>query len=482
MVANRCRRANVNGRARAVLLLLCFWLLPLTVEAAPLRLSGEPVPWGDLHFVDQDTLLVPYARIRTPTTEELAAERARREAWLARPTGEIVDELVKREPGEPEGLYRFRRWMARAYVEFVKANPGRALEAGVRHATETGVRIVDVTPEGLILRGRLPVWQGFARVQDQVSSLGGLGAGAIQRTTDMVNLQVGVVAGERWIALWSWPERGSRDGPRGPSAVLVDRGSLQPVGPAGELRPVIWTGPDRLLALVPRGDRRVAALVDVEPGSDGVDTRVVREFPEPVFGSGSGPTFPVLLPAPGGGAARFLLFGHRLDATWLDLETGRFGQVRSEVTPWNPWMAALSGIRLAGGRAFFTGLSNRWQVVAVRDAGGRIVVDGLHELPAAEGFWGGPVAAVGDALLLLRDPGIWRAQGRGVRSGGSSGTAELWRFDPATGGLRPLDLPPLPFRVTEGHGALVAVAPGESWLAARVSDDTVELRPLPDLR
>jgi hypothetical protein len=481
MVGNRCRHANVDSRAWAVLLFLALWHLPAAVAAAPLRLSGEPVPRGDLHFVDEDTLLVPYARIRTPKTEELAAERARREGWLARPTDVIVDELVKREPGEPEGLYRFRRWMARAYVEFVKANAGHALEAGVRYATETGVRIVDVTPGGLTVRGRVPVWQGLAEVQTQISGLGGLGAGAIERTTEMVNLQVGVAAGERWIALWSWPERGSRDGPRGPSAVLDDRGSLQPVGPAGELRPVIWTGPDRLLALVPQGNRWVAALVDVEPGSDGVDTRVVREFPEPVFGAGFGPVFPVLLPPPEG-EARFVLFGHRLDAAWLDLGTGRSGRIRSDATPWNPWMAALSGIRLVGGRAFFTGLSNRWQVVAVRDVGGRIVVDGLHGLPAVGGFWGGPIAAVGDALLLLGDPGIWREQGPGVRSGGSSGTAELWRFDPGTGELQPLELPRIPFRVTEGNGALVAVAPGRSWRAARVSGDTVEVRRLPDRR
>lgn len=450
--------------------------------AGPLRVAGEPVPWGDLHFVDTDTLLVPYATIRTPGPDELAAERARREAWLARPTEEIVDELVKPQPGEPEGLHRFRRWIARAYIDAVKTDPQRALEAGVRYVTETGVRVVDLSAGGLAERARIPVWRGLVRVQDRVSSLGGLGAGASEHVTPMVNLQVGVVAGSRYLVLWSWPGKGSPERERsGPLTVLVERDGLTVIGPLGAVRPVVWVDGERLFALVSDGDRWVPALLAIERRAGGLGTRVLRIFDRPSFGDVWGPAFPVLLPAAAQAEARLLVYRDRLRLGWLDLVTGESGRLERTRTASPLTLPAGAGVVELSGRAWLVALAGRWQLLAVRDGGGRPVLDRARELPS-DGFWCGPLAATAEALLLCRDPGIRRALGRGVEAAGGSGLVELWFLRPVSGRLRRLDLPPVPFDVPrEGRGAVVAVSPDGRWLAARASEREVRIRPLATL-
>lgn len=100
-----------------------------------------------------------------------------------RPTEEIVDEFVRRQPGEPENVYQFRRWIAQTYVKHVKANPEAFLAAGQEYVAEMGLRVLRLTAGGIHELRHVPVWGGLVPVQSMVSSFGGLGPYAIQRTT-----------------------------------------------------------------------------------------------------------------------------------------------------------------------------------------------------------------------------------------------------------------------------------------------------------
>lgn len=446
------------------------------------RIRGIPVPWGDLYFLDSERLLVPYAEIHKPTPEELVQERARRAEWLKRPTSEIVDELVHKTPGEPENVYRFRRWLAEGYVESIKANPEAVLEAETEDVRETGLRVLRVTGRGADEQQRIPVWNGRASVQDVISSQGGLGPQAISWTTPMVNLHVGVAAGERYVAAWSWPGVSGRPEDSGVplAALILDRATLRVVAPLEEMRPVIWVGPDRLLVLRQIEGSWHPSLLEVSTTSGAVELRMVRTYPTPAFNRPASVfslTSPVLLPSPSGGHPRFLLFRRGGKAIWLDLETGRSEAMGREV-----FLSPYGAFRLLGPRAWTASLSGSWWAVGIRDAGGRVVVDRHYKLPYEPLVsWEGPVAAARHRLLWGKDPGIRRELGRGAASGGSSNRLEFFWFYPETRSLRPVPLPIIPAKPPDGNGFLVSISPDQRWLAARVSEREVRIWAVADL-
>lgn len=185
----------------------------------------------------------------------------------------------------------------------------------------------------------------------------------------MVNLHVGVVASERYVAAWSWPERGLREGAQvDPFAVLLDRATLRILGPLEGVRPVIWVGPDRFLGLRRSGNAWSYALFSVRTAPPGVELTTLRTFDEPKLSGVSRPSFPVLLPAPRGERPRVLVVRNGLHVVWFDLDSGEWKRVRDERQPWKPWLSAYSGIRLLGSRAWFVSLSDAWRVVGLRDA------------------------------------------------------------------------------------------------------------------
>lgn len=458
-----------------------FLLAGNSVGAVPhARIEDMPVPWGDLYFLDSEHLLVPYAEIRAPTPEELAQERARRQEWLKRPTEEIVDELVQKTPGEPENVYKFRRWLAERFVEYVKANPDMALKADQKYVHETGLRVFRPCSGGIEEIQRIPVWRGRASVQNTMTSLGGPGPQAISWTTPMANLQVGVVAGSRYVAAWSWPGLSSRPEDRGTplAAVLLDRASLRVLAPLEDMRPVIWVGPERLLVLHHFEGKWHPALLDVLTTPEGVAFQIARRYTGLTFAKPAPLTMdaPVLLPPPAGDQPRFLLFRHRLKAAWLDLEDDRFETLdEGTITPYGRF-------ELLGSRVWMVLLSNAWWAVGIRDSGERVIVDQRHKLPFESGrMWEGPVAAVRDGLLWGPDPGIQRELGRNARSGSSSNQLALYWFHPQTQTLRRLPLPTIPARPPVGNGHLVAVSPDNRWLAVRVSEEEVRIWSIVDL-
>lgn len=438
-----------------------------------------PVPWGDLYFLDAEHLLVPYAEIRRPTPRELAEERARRKQWLKRPTKEIVDELVQKTPGEPDNVYTFRRWMAERYVEYVKANPDAALKADQKYVRETGLRVFRMSG-GVEEMRRIPVWRGRAGVQNTTTSLGGLGPQAVSWTTPMVNLQVGVVAGSRYVAAWSWPGLSGRPEDRGMplAAVLLDRASLRILSPLKDMRPVIWVEPERLLVLHRQEGKWRPALLDIRTTPDGVAFHIVRRYAGPGFGrpaSISTLSTPVLLPPAAGDKPRFLLFRHGRKAAWLDLVGDRWETLGQGVN-----LTPYGGIYLLGPRAWLASVP--YWADAIRDAGGKVVIDRHEKLPYEPLVqWEGPVAVIRDGLVWGRDPGARRDLGHGARSSTSSNRLALYLFRPQRRTLSRLSLPIIPARPPVGNGHLVAVSPDGRWLAARVSVEEVRLRRLPSL-
>lgn len=154
--------------------------------------------WAELAFVGPNTLLVPQVELRTLSPEEVEKERERRRAWLKRPKEELVDELVQRQPDEPENVYRFRRWVAERYVEWVQANPDAALRIDPRRARAIRLVALEVKNTTLQPVSSIMLWEGDAPVQKQISRWGGM---TLEK--DLVNLRGGAVLGPRFVAAWA---------------------------------------------------------------------------------------------------------------------------------------------------------------------------------------------------------------------------------------------------------------------------------------
>ncbi|GBD30317.1 hypothetical protein HRbin32_01420 [bacterium HR32] len=382
--------------------------------------------------------------------EEVERERERRRAWLQRPTDEVLDELVQRTPGEPDNVYRFRRWLAERFLDWLRTNPDAALRADPRRARALWVEAVDVSEAGLRPAGRVTVWEGDVTVSKQVSAWGG-----VTRETDMTNLRAGALPGTQQVAAWAWAH------PHGPVAALLDREGKRFISSLGELRPLVWSSPDTLLALTAREGRAELVLLTVD-----AQGRITRRQ-----SLGPSPASATLASAERLPDSPWAVLVQPLRGVWaVDLAGGKVLPVHDREGELRPREA----VPVAwDGRVWVLSLTNRFWLAGLRSTDSGVQVSERVQLPhnPGEDLWLGPVAAGPDGLILAREVMLRRSVGRGATAGTSSGRVSLWWLGKGRSVPEPLNLE-VPYRFSERP---VAVSPDGRWLAARTSHQEVRL-------
>ncbi|GIX30630.1 MAG: hypothetical protein KatS3mg124_1102 [Porticoccaceae bacterium] len=230
------------GTAVVVIAALAIGGLASAQASEPCCAIAGPIAWGEVAFLAEDVLAVPTAEVVEADAAQRAEEAARRREWLSRPRKERLDELVERDPDEGEAMYRFRRWVAERYLEFLDRSP--APEGGTRRLTGLGVALFRLRDGGIEPMARIPLWRGDVPVHSQISHHGGLGGASW--TLEMVNAWAGAHPGPRWTVLWAWPDRGYGGEPLAALLRAVD-----PPEPEflGAFLPLDWQDADSLIAL-----------------------------------------------------------------------------------------------------------------------------------------------------------------------------------------------------------------------------------------
>jgi len=434
-------------------------------------------PWGDIVFLDDRTLIVPYAHTRELTPEELERERKKAYQFLNRPTEEIVDELVKPEQGEAHAINAFRRWLAERYIEYLKANPEAQRIEG-EYVEELGIRFFSISREGIREVKSIPLWQGLGRVQTNVYYIGGLGTGQ-RLELHRVNLHVGVRVGKDIISVWtSHPEQ-----PDNTTTVFLSKNTLEVLGYTSGFIPLEWIDRENVFALKHSPNNKwIAGIYKVLPTSDKLLIPVkvlnVGLSPRPSF-TGE------IVKIPANRTQSFLAVIHNGKISLLDTTTEAISPLYlQDFFKGKRYLkaSANSGLQTFNRRVWTVGLAGNWVVAGIGETTEGIKVDYVYELPKTgepPGHWGGPLATTSGYLILAFDPMLWREKEKGVYGGSSSHLVELWAFDPRTKYLSRIEgTGRIPYR--RGY-RVVATSPGGRLLAARTGDDEVkiwELNPL----
>lgn len=454
---------------------LGWWVVPVLFLLAGSSWAGapvgtlcctvrEPIPWGQLAFTPGGELLLPVAHVVTLSEEELRQERERRQKWLERPIEEQVDELVRREPGEDERIYRFRRWIAKRYLEGIRKDPEAALPEKVQRVREVELRVLRPTSSGLEAVARLSLWQGDVDVSTEVSHFGGQ-----TLTKRLINVWAGAVVGERWIAAWARVYAARQGWSYTDVALLLDGRDPKRWRPLGAVHPLLWTAPERLLVIVQREGHPTLAELELDAEGKVRQERLLDRAPSHRL---------TATPIPG---TRKVLLKQGFVAYLLDLETGKVGrqlqtlqagQAEIKVPLWTPVLAH------AGSLWVVDRLQSRFYQIASKN-GALHVVSSL-KLPrrTGEDFWGGPLVPVGEGFMVVREKQLRRRLSQKATSGTTTGWFGLWWVKPADPrSLRPLSLPDIKI---DAETQPAAVSPDGRWLALRVDENTVQVWKLGD--
>jgi hypothetical protein len=465
--------------------LLIAWAIPVLAMAGEAGDGPrEVIPWGDMAFLDDHTLLAPYALVERATEGERKKAHEELERWRRAPVGEIVDELSRARGAKDMGSL-LARALTKIFVESVRENPARArrqIEA-MRWVREMGLRVYDIEFGRLRRKGRIPVWRGRARVDDRLEVV----PGQSERRVKLANLRVGVRAGSRHIVAWVRYLPGA-------ASVFLDRQTLEIEHVAKGFAPLAWIGDGKLLGWR-RNDRGVpmigiyrlaesgglhalaladmaspAGLMQIRPLYAGAPPLAATLAPEPLAGpherdalrhAGSGR----FMPAP----RALLCAGARI---WLmDLRSGD----RKAVGRDRVWMGCpLSAGPFLWGAADMAGGP---RLVRLEPEGDGLIVSGEWPFPR-EGFWFAPVAHAGGGLWLLRDAGVRGEAHGGGRSATTSRKGEIWRFDVDREQWTRVTTPPIGLesgKLSEG-ARFIAVSPDGRWLAIREDETHIRLR------
>jgi len=469
-------------------------LLAGTVSAAESNAEGSPsrhetVPWGDLVFLDNETILVPYA------IEERADAATRREAreslerWQHLPEERVVDELLSNAPNSETSGSALARALTRLFVRHIRESPEQAerqIEA-LRWVRELGLRIMRITPEELHELRRIPVWRGRHRVDDRVEQV----PGEFTTVVEGANLRVGIRAGRRYIVAWVGEYL------PGGAALFIDRASFRPVALEPGFMPLAWRDDEHLLGW--RRNERAQPMIGIYALSDTGTLHTLsgpgRNMPaharrliqvRPLY-TGAPPLSAVIVPPPLEGPheravharsdrvsalAPLALLCNGSRAALLDLRSGRRTQVLEE--------AVLMGCPVAAGHLIWALVDQPGgaRLISLERRGQDLHIIRAHALPQPR-FWFGPLAADLNRIWLVQDPGHAAPASGG--SGGVSYTTRrdgvLWSFTQDAADWRRWPLPR--FRVDSGkifEGArLAALSPDGYRLAVRLNRHTVKV-------
>lgn len=439
----------------AMLCLLAAGIAPAR-EAAVYRIPG-PVASGEPAFVDEELPLVPVAGVVEVDEATLARERERRRAWLARPAWEIVDELMRRDPGEGEAMDRFRRWLADRYVESLKAHPEAAAMPDPRRLVSLGLRAVRIRDSGIETVAEIPLWQGDLPVRQQVGRHGGA-----SWTVDLTNAWAGALPGPHRVAVWAWPDRAAGE----PVAVLLDPRALDAPRPLADVLPLAWLDSSTLVALARREGGWALVRLGLDDEGRLRDERVIARPPSLHIAT-------ALLPG-----ARSAVLARGFELFRLDLADGRIAPLdvdgRTLRTTTCGWPT------VAAGRIWLAEGPVGRRLLALVPAGAGFHVATALPLPwgMGEPAWCSPLAARGPLLVLGRRRQHVRELGRGARGAAGLPWLDLFVLDVSRGGMPlPLELPPVEHQWASRP---VAISPDGRWLAVRIGADELRVVRLAD--
>ncbi len=114
-------------------------------------------PLGDIVFINENTVVVPYAKIRKLTEEEKKEYIEKRKEYLKKSPEELTKEVVKKEKGESETSYKLRKELTKWFFKIAKGNPNLFFKPPEEVATELGIQIVELGENGYRVLKAVPI-------------------------------------------------------------------------------------------------------------------------------------------------------------------------------------------------------------------------------------------------------------------------------------------------------------------------------------
>ncbi len=105
-------------------------------------------PLGDIVFLDGDTFVVPYAKVKKLSEEEKKQYLKKRKEYLKKSPEELTREVVKKEEGESNLSYKLREKVALWFFKIAKKNPDLFFTPPDEVATELGIQVIKISDDG----------------------------------------------------------------------------------------------------------------------------------------------------------------------------------------------------------------------------------------------------------------------------------------------------------------------------------------------